>query len=313
MSRSIHVAVGVIVDADQRVLIARRPLNVHQGGLWEFPGGKLEAGESVITALRRELQEELGIDIDTERCFPFKKISHHYSEQSVLLDVWRVDSFRGSPRGREEQEIAWQSIDSLEPRDFPTANHGIITALQLPRVIGITGMCQSWSECQQKIVNLLAEGIELIQFRQPQLTEIEFIQWADEAASLCRQNGTRLLVNCSPDIYHRLEAHGLHANAATLSGMNERPVDRAALFSVSCHNLSELRKAEQLEADIALLSPVRPTTSHPDAAPMGWEQFNTLASQVSIPVYALGGMTRDDLPVALAEGAHGIAAISALW
>jgi 8-oxo-dGTP diphosphatase len=313
MSEFIHVAVGVIVGADQKVLIARRPPDAHQGDLWEFPGGKLEAGESVIAALRRELQEELDIDIDTHRCFPLKKISHHYGDRSVLLDVWRVDSFRGKPRGRELQEIMWQSADMLDPRDFPLANHDIIKALKLPRVLAITGICCNWTECREKIVNLLATGITLVQFRQPQLTESEFLGWADAAAQLCRKNGARLLVNCSTDVYRQIDAHGLHINAATLGRLDSRPVSRSGLFSAACHTLSELTKAEQLGADFALLSPVAPTSSHPEARPLGWQQFRTLASQVSIPVYALGGMTPEDLPDALAEGAHGIAAISALW
>jgi 8-oxo-dGTP diphosphatase len=313
MSELIHVAVGVIVDVDQNVLIARRPPDVHQGGLWEFPGGKLEDGESVIAALRRELREELDIDIVTDRCFPLKKICHHYGDRSVLLDIWRVDSFRGEPRGREQQEIMWQSTEVLDPRDFPVANHGIIRVLKLPRILGITGTCSSWNECREKIEHLFARGITLIQFRQPQLPESEFLDWADAAVQLCRENDACLLVNCSPDVGRQLDAHGLHVNAATLGKLEHRPVSKANLFSASCHNLSELSKAEQLGVDFALLSPVAATSSHPEAKPLGWQQFRSLSSQVSIPVYALGGMTQGDLAKALEEGAHGIAAITAVW
>ena len=153
----IHVAVGVILGADRQILIARRPPDAHQGNLWEFPGGKLESGESVLVALQRELREELGIDIDPNYCFPLKKILHHYGDRAVLLDIWRVDRFSGEPHGRENQQVAWQSIDRLDPIEFPAANQAIIDALQLPSVVAITASCESREECRKKISALLAK------------------------------------------------------------------------------------------------------------------------------------------------------------
>ena len=313
MSDVIHVAVGVVVGADQKILIARRPPDVHQGNLWEFPGGKLEIGETVLAALQRELHEELDIGIDPDHCYPMKKILHRYGDRSVLLDTWRVDRFRGEPRGRENQEVMWQSVDALDPRNFPAANREIISALRLPLKLAITGRCENREDFRERIAALVARGIRFIQFRQPNLTGAEFLEWANDAVQLCRENDARLLLNGSLEEFNQLDAHGLHVNSAKLIELESRPVSKESLFSASCHTLAELFKAERLGADFALLSPIKATSSHPHAQPLGWEQFRTLASQVSVPVYALGGMLPGDLATARSKGGHGIAAISAFW
>jgi 8-oxo-dGTP diphosphatase len=124
----VHVAVGAIVDADNRVLIARRAANSHQGGLWEFPGGKVEPGESVQQALARELHEELGIHIGSAS--PLLQVRHDYSDKSVLLDVWVVREFSGSAQGREGQPLVWAEGSNLDSYRFPEANHPIVVALE---------------------------------------------------------------------------------------------------------------------------------------------------------------------------------------
>ena len=119
-SNILHVAVGVIKNAANEVLISKRDQNVHQGGLWEFPGGKIEAGESVRNALGRELNEELGIVVSSAS--PLIKVRHTYPDLTVLLDVWRVDSFKGQPQSLEGQAIAWVPDDQLTKYSFPAAN-----------------------------------------------------------------------------------------------------------------------------------------------------------------------------------------------
>jgi len=129
---SIHVAVGVIVDREGKILIARRSAQLHQGGLWEFPGGKVEFGESVQCALGRELAEELAIEVSC--CRPLIKIAHDYADKSVLLDVWWVEGFTGKARGAEGQPIAWVGAGQLSDYQFPEANKAIVLAVQ--RVLG---------------------------------------------------------------------------------------------------------------------------------------------------------------------------------
>ncbi len=124
----VHVAVGVILDDQGRVLLARRPVQVHQGGLWEFPGGKVDAGESVAEALARELTEELAIQVEATQ--PLLEIRHDYPDKSVLLDVWLVTAFEGDPRGNEGQPIEWAEVKQLADYEFPAANQAIVSALQ---------------------------------------------------------------------------------------------------------------------------------------------------------------------------------------
>lgn len=124
--RRLHVAVGVIRNPRGEILISRRPPDVHQGGLWEFPGGKVEPGESVIQALERELLEELGIRIAS--CRALLEVAHDYLDKAVLLDVWLVESFRGEPAGREGQALAWCLPERLHRYRFPAANTAIVDA-----------------------------------------------------------------------------------------------------------------------------------------------------------------------------------------
>lgn len=122
----IDVAVGVIRKGNQ-VLIAKRPQHLHCGGLWEFPGGKIEPGESPELALQRELQEEIGINI--QKAQALTEIVHDYAEKSVKLYVFQVEHFHGEPRGQEGQTIEWIDISLLSNKHFPAANQAIISLL----------------------------------------------------------------------------------------------------------------------------------------------------------------------------------------
>lgn len=128
MKQHIHVAAGVILDGKGRVLLALRPKDKHKGGLWEFPGGKVEAGESVQAALARELLEEINLVV--VEASPFIVIDHDYGDMQVTLDVWTVSRFSGTPHGSEGQEIAWVKLADLDRYQFPEANIGIVQALR---------------------------------------------------------------------------------------------------------------------------------------------------------------------------------------
>lgn len=125
----VHVAVGVLINAKQEVLIALRPAESHQGGLWEFPGGKVEDGESVRHALNREFEEELAISV--QACAPLIQVRHEYADKAVLLDVWCIEKYSGVPEGMEGQAIEWRPLSSLRVEDFPEANESIIRAILL--------------------------------------------------------------------------------------------------------------------------------------------------------------------------------------
>jgi 8-oxo-dGTP diphosphatase len=127
----VRVAVGVVLNAAGEVLVARRHAHLHQGGLLEFPGGKIHAGESSLDGLRRELAEELGIRVEAAE--PLLDIEHRYPEKSVRLEVWLVRAFAGEPRGLQDQPLAWLAPQVLDPADFPAANVAIIDALRCPQ------------------------------------------------------------------------------------------------------------------------------------------------------------------------------------
>ena len=308
----VHVAVALIVNKNNEVLIALRPEHVHQGGLWEFPGGKVEANESVYDALLRESKEELNIHI--EHAEPYLQIRHDYTDKSVLLDVWKVKQFSGEPHGVEGQIVKWHPVRDLNPECFPEANMSIVHSLQLPEYYMITGKFENHDDFRTKLSAALDAGKKIVQLRCKTVeSDKEYMALAEIAKSICSQFDAPLLLNTSVEIFNQLDAEGLHLNSQTLFEYSSRPVDDTSLLSVSCHSEAEILQAEKLGADIILLSPVKETSSHPGVAGIGWDKFHAIKQNVKSPVYALGGMSKADLEDAKRAGAQGVAAISAFW
>ena len=128
MKNTIQVAVGIVIDRNKRtVVVAKRKADQHLGGLWEFPGGKVEAGETPLQALKRELDEEIGITVNKARLFLQKQ--HDYSEKSVCLYFYLVSDFSGTPRGKENQMVKEVALEALAQLDMPKANDEIINQL----------------------------------------------------------------------------------------------------------------------------------------------------------------------------------------
>ncbi|RYY03589.1 MAG: Nudix family hydrolase [Gammaproteobacteria bacterium] len=312
MSKVVHVAVGVIVGADGNILIAKRPDKTHQGGLWEFPGGKVEENESLFEALKRELHEELAIQIAATE--PLIKIRHDYGDKIVLLDVHKVTEFSGEPKGNEGQPIVWVNPNELRDYEFPAANQPIITAIQLPQRLLVTGKFNGVDDFLTRIEDALKKGIRLVQLRMNE-TEVIF-KVIEPINELCNKYSAGLLVNTSPSIFAQLKSReniGLHLNSRQLFNCQLRPVAENILLSASCHNQSEIEQAEKIGVDFIYLSPVLATKSHPHLEGIGWELFSQLVENTKLPVYALGGMKEKDLEVSVAHGAQGIAAISEWW
>ncbi len=310
--RFVHVVAAAISNSDGEYLIALRHPDAHQGDKWEFPGGKVEEGEPIEQALSRELDEELGIRPVTTR--PLIRIRHHYADKSVLLDVWRVTRFKGEPHGREGQPLVWVSPERLGDYEFPQANYPIVTALTLPECYLITPEPEDGAEAfLSGLERALEAGIRLVQFRAKGLCDSAYRLLAKRVVDLCHRYGARVLLNADPSILGEVEADGLHLTRERLRSARQRPVSHDYLLSASCHDPDEIELANRLGVDFAVVSPVKPTTSHPQARPLGWEGFARLAEQAQMPVYALGGVGPDDLEAAQNAGGQGIAAIRALW
>lgn len=310
----LHVAAAVIEDQAGRILLARRPDHLHQGGLWEFPGGKVESGEDVRRALVRELEEEVGIIIT--HAAPLIRIPYAYPEKKVLLDVWRVTAFDNVAYGAEGQVIEWVEPGRLRDYDFPAANWPIVTAAMLPSRYLITpepGDAADWPAFMSRLEALIDSGIHLIQLRAKCLSDNEYRPLARKVIALGRQKGATVLLNASVECARELDADGLHLCSSRMRLLQERPLEPYKWLSASCHNLEELQHAIAIGADFAVLSPIKPTTSHPDAEPIGWDAFHLMAEQSSIPLYALGGMSEGDIDTAWVRGGQGIAAIGSLW
>ncbi|PKD42378.1 DNA mismatch repair protein MutT [Methylomonas sp. Kb3] len=304
-NQRLHVAVGVIRDGDGRILITQRAKHAHQGGLWEFPGGKLEADEPVQQALARELAEEVGIQVETAT--PLIKINHDYGDRHVLLDVWNVSAFAGQARGCEGQAMRWIDAEQLKEFTFPAANIPIIAAAQLPHYYAILEG-RSATEALDNCQRILANGVKLLQFRVKSLPIADLQTVFEQVSQLCRQQQVSLLVNADLPV-DTTNARGLHLSSRALLACHERP-NGYRWVAASCHNLDELKHAEALGLDFAVLAPIQATASHPDATPLGWQALSELLEYINLPVFALGGLGRHDLNRALAAGAQGIAGIS---
>jgi len=313
VTRIVEVAAGVLVDRAGRVLLARRPDHGHQGGLWEFPGGKLEPGEDPETALKRELDEELGIEPLEFR--PLIRVPHRYADRHVVLHAWRIERWRGEPRGREGQPLAWVTSDELVRRPMPAADRPIVAALRLPPLYAITPpVVGDEAAFFHALRNTLASGVRLVQLRCFDLDGVSAERLVVGARRLCERHGARLLANAALGSVAAL-AHGVHLPARWLESAAEfrKKLPPSAWLGASCHHRRELEAAVRNGVDFAVLSPVQPTASHPQAQPLGWDIFARWTASVPLPVYALGGLGRSDLTSAWRHGAQGIAAIRGLW
>lgn len=309
----IQVAVGVIINNANEVLLSRRPYDVHQGGLWEFPGGKLNAGEDIKTALTRELWEELGVTVD--KAHPFIKVHYSYPDRSVVLNVWRVSKWHGEPYNREGQPVSWKNIRRLSDLAFPPPDEMIIKALQLPPLYLISPgpVGGNLDAYLYRLEDCIKSGARLLQLRCREETYHKNPELVTQLLSICRTYDARLLLNSTPATTVHFNAHGVHLNSPRLLQLSHRPLDKNFWVSASCHNCSELMHACRMGVDFIVLSPVQETNSHPEAQPLGWDKFSQLVELSSIPVYALGGMLPQHLQQAWNSGALGVAMLSSVW
>ena len=306
----VHVAAAVI-EQDNKILIAKRPEHVHQGGLWEFPGGKVEENESVVDALQRELQEEIGITPLSQK--PLIQIRHDYPDKSVLLDVWKVTEFDGNARGMEGQVIKWVTKNELSDYHFPEANLPIINATCLPPYYLITPEPDSsnLNAFLQHFENSLTANIKLAQLRAKSLSKENFQWLVPRAIAVAKKKNAVLYINCDLETAQQYGIRNIHLSSKALNNVSSIPPNYN--IAASCHNLVELKKAHQIDANFVVLSCIKATKSHPNAIPLGWETFKSLTYESKVPVYALGGMQKQDIELSQSNGGQGIAGISTLW
>lgn len=308
---SVEAAVAVILREDGQVLLGQRPEGKPWAGWWEFPGGKIEAGETPFHALQRELQEELGIT--AVEAYPWLTRTFDYPERTVKLRFFTVRKWRGEPHGCENQQLSWQPPASVGVGPLLPANEPIMHMLRLPAIYAITNLYEMGE--QQFFAALetaLDRGLRLIQVREKHLDEQALAIFASRVVELARSCGARVLLNGEISMAEQVGADGVHLSSARLLAMNHRP-PAGLLCTASCHNVEELAQAASLGLDFVLLAPVMRTLSHPDTAPLGWAQFGHLLHDYPLPVYALGGLQSADMATAWEHGAHGISMQRAVW
>ncbi|MBA2689609.1 MAG: Nudix family hydrolase [Burkholderiales bacterium] len=311
MTPIVDVGAAVITRSDGSFLLAERPAGKVYAGYWEFPGGKIEPGENPLQGLARELHEELGIEV--EFASPWLTQIFTYPHAKVRLHFYRVTVWRGEPRGRENQRIAWQRPGEPPLQPMLPANTPVFRALQLPALYAISNAQELGVEPYlQRLQTALGNGLKLVQLRENWLEEAPLERLAIRVISHCRGHGAKVLINSDAALATRVGAEGLHLTARQLMQLKARPPN-IELLAASCHDAEELAKAIALGVDLVALGPVQRTRSHPEATPLGWHNFSRLIAASPLPVYALGGLTSADLAIAQQHGAHGIAMQRAAW
>ncbi|HLP98355.1 MAG TPA: Nudix family hydrolase [Sideroxyarcus sp.] len=306
----VEVSAAVLQKSDGTFLLAQRPAGKIWAGYWEFPGGKVEPGETAQHALVRELREELGIEVQT--AYPWLTRVFTYPHATVRLSFFRVTSWRGEPHPHEGQQFAWQRPAEVSVQPMLPANAPILRALELPTLYAISNAAELGVEpFLARLQARLDEGVRLVQLREKGLSRDVLRELVLRVVALAHAYGARVLLNGDVELVREAGADGVQLTATQLAGLSERPpVDWCA---ASCHNAEELRRAEALGCDFALLSPVLPTRSHPGVPHLGWERFAAIAAGSTIPVYALGGLQQEDMQAAWRHGAHGIALLRQAW
>ena len=310
MSAIVRVAAAVIERGDGHVLLAQRPPGKVYAGYWEFPGGKLEAGETPEQALVRELREELGIVV--RHASPWLVQEFVYPHAHVALHFFRVRAFDGEPVGHDGQAFAWQDPHALTVSPMLPANTRVLAALRLPAVYAIT--CAGdvgEDEFLARAERALAGGVRLVQLREKQWDAARRNAFAARLNALAVRHGARVLLNGEAAEARALELAGVHWTAQRLADATSRPHD--LLVAASCHTHAEVMHASALELDLVVLGPVLATPTHADAVTLGFDGFARAIAGTRVPVYALGGMRPGDLDAAIAHGAHGIAMRRYAW
>ncbi|MGE8539985.1 MAG: NUDIX domain-containing protein [Acinetobacter sp.] len=290
---NLHIAIGILLHRG-KVLVGWREASQHQGNKHEFPGGKVEEGETPEEACRREVFEEVGVGINDWHAFDF--IRHEYDDVIVNLHLFHA-AVPDALLNEIQQPWTWYQRNELLDLNFPKANKAMLKRLHWQRQIKISD-------------DLTALA---------QLTEHQLLYWRVDAVqanveALAQENISvldQLIVNI--ELWKQLnsiqqQAIGtIHLKQAQCLLLKKGDLKVGHRYLAACHDLNSAQHAQDIGCDAILLSPVLPTATHPDTPALGWAELEQIAQQMDIPVFALGGMTPEHLLEAQQHGAYGVA------
>lgn len=306
----VEVVAAVLVDRRGCYLLARRPEGKPYAGFWEFPGGKVEAGETLQEALSRELQEELGIAV--RQAYPWITCRFDYPHANVRLRLFRVVAWEGLPQPLEGQALAWQGPGCKAVSPMLPANAPIMRAAELPVVYGITNGSEVGEPALlEGMERAFHRGLRLVQVREKTLSSPLLRKLVEKVVWIARPWQAQVLVNGDIAVARECGADGVHLTAEQLAGLARRP--DLPLVAASCHDEAGLQRAESLGLDFAVLGPIAPTASHPGRPSLGFPHLAQALQDCSLPVLGIGGLGLESLEAAWRAGAQGIASMRAIW
>lgn len=291
----VEVAIGLLFSKT-RVLVGWRNAEQHQGNKAEFPGGKLELGESAEQACRREVLEEVGIDLLD--WYPFEYIQHEYEDVTVHLHVF-FSYVPDALLAQIQQPWQWYSRAELATLNFPKANRGLIQRLLFPQHIKIRTALSELAHLSQ------GQAMYYRPEQQPDINDLKMLSAPELAKLILNQTLAQQL-----SLEQQGQLAAIHLKQPQLLAIQQGELRVGQRYVAACHDLDSLKHAQSIGCDAALLSPVLATATHPDAVGLGWTTFQSLAEQVDLPVIALGGLKAEDLKIAKQHAAYGIAGIS---
>ncbi len=309
----LDVAVAVMCDGTGRVLLARRPADKTLPGYLEFPGGKVERGETPAQALIRELDEELRVIAEVDDLEPLIRFEHAYPDFVVRLHAYSIARWQGEPTGAEGQALCWQERSSLPDLPLLPANRPLLKALALPDVLRLTPLLT------EETVPGFARILELaVTSDEPGGVVIRAAH--AKALSQLQAYLVPVLTAAAWPVLLNIGAvgelpkgfSGLHLPAHAMLELGCRPTV-PGLIGASVHNPDEAHRARRLGLDYVIVGNVRSTPSHPDRPPLGWARFEEIALAAGLPAYAVGGVSPDDLALVRRHWGQGVAGIRAFW
>ena len=299
-----EVVVGILLNKNGQILITKRRNNQFMPGYWELPGGKIEVGENKKDSLKRELFEELGVTVKKSNLK--HTMLYQYPDKIVKLWIYDVDKYSGKASGQEGQDTSWCSLDQLNNYKLLPTMREIVHKISLPKHYWITPDDHHSESVIEKCHEHLIAGTTIVQLRSKAPLDQSYI---DKIYRLCQDYQASLILNTPNKTYQEL-CDGWHLTSNELLSLKKRPCDNNKLLGVSTHNALEAEHAENISADYISLSPVSSTPSHSHVPALGWQAASDIISKSNLPVYLLGGMSKEVLDKALSIGAQGVAGIS---